>query len=148
MKTLMITSLILATMFLGSCRVYADYGFDSSTKSDYGLVPASNHSDYTTITAVASPGGAAPYYYNGYYYYNGLNYDSALYYPLYLNGAATPVFLPRNNNTGVVNPNPAPFSNNVINRNSFGNDVINNNGFDNNVINGNSFNNNVINNGR
>lgn len=133
-KTLMITALLLAAFFLCNCRAYADYGFDSREKSDYGFVKASDHFDYTTIKKAGSPIGGGAYYYGGGYYFNGLYYDSNLYYPSYLNGAVIPVFLPRSNSYIVVNQNPAPFNHNTVNDNSFENNVINNNSFENNVI--------------
>ncbi|MHC9540313.1 MAG: hypothetical protein AB9903_12415 [Vulcanimicrobiota bacterium] len=130
-KTLMITALLLAAFFLCNCRAYADYGFDSREKPDYGFVKASDHVDYTTINKVGSPIGSGAYYYGGSYYggsyyFNGLYYDSSLYYPSYLNGAVIPVFLPRSNSYIIVNQDPAHFNNNTVNDNSFENNVITN----------------------
>jgi len=133
-KTLITAGLILMALILCQCAAYADYGFDTKEKADYGFVKASEHYDYTTIKKIGSPLGCGVYYYNGFYYYGSLCYDSVYYYPQYLNGAIVPVFLPRNAAPVVVNHNPAPFSNNAVNNSGFENNVINSNGFENNVI--------------
>jgi len=133
-KTLITAGLIAMAVMLCQCAAFADYGFDTKEKADYGFVKASEHYDYTTIKRAGSPIGGGAYYYGGFYYYGGLCYDSALYYPCFLNGAIVPVFLPRNAAPCVVNPNPVPFGNNVINNSGFDNNVINNNSFENNVI--------------
>jgi len=146
LKTLTITTLLLIAFLLCNCRAYADYGFDSREKSDYGFVKASDHFDYTTIKKVGSPIGGGTYYYGGGYYFNGLYYDSNLYYPCYQNGAVIPVFLPRNINI-IVNQNHDHFGQNAVNDNDFENNAINDSNFENNVINNNSFENNVITNG-
>ncbi|MGV8123530.1 MAG: hypothetical protein AB2L14_27575 [Candidatus Xenobiia bacterium LiM19] len=146
-KTLMITALLLAAFLLCTCRAYADYGFDSREKSDYGFVKASDHFDYTTIKKVGTPIGGGAYYYGGGYYLNSLYYDSSLYYPCYLNGAVIPVFLPRSNSYIMGNQDPAHFSNNAVNDHSFDNNTVNGSNFENNVINNNGFENNVITNG-